>query len=89
MMMMVDDDGDDDEWWWWWWYDDDDGADDDGNCYPIGHLMCIRETMVVVEDHDGGDDARSHHEHDAIEIGAWQVGIMNVLTFWKVKTSEV
>ena len=51
--------------------------------------MCIRETMVVVEDHDGGDDARSHHEHDAIEIGAWQVGIMNVLTFWKVKTSEV
>ena len=68
---------------------DDDDADDDGNCYPIGHLMCIRETMVVVEDHDGGDDARSHHEHDAIEIGAWQVGIMNVLTFWKVKTSEV
>ena len=86
-MMMVDDDGDDE--WWWWVMSDDDGGDDDGNCYPIGHLMCIRETMVVVEDHDGGDDARSHHEHDAIEIGAWQVGIMNVLTFWKVKTSEV
>ena len=72
MMMMVDDGDDDDD------EDgddggddaDDDGADDDGNCYPIGHLMCIRETMVVVEDHDGGDDARSHHEHDAIEIGA-------------------
>ena len=42
----------------------------DGDFYPIGHLMCVGQAMVVVEDHDGGDDARSHHEHDAIEIGA-------------------
>ena len=46
--------------------------DDDDDFYPIGHLMCICQTMVVVEDHDGGDHAWSHHEHDAIEIGAWQ-----------------
>ena len=25
--------------------------------------------MVVVEDHDGGDHAGGHHEHDAVEIG--------------------
>ena len=24
---------------------------------------------MVVEDHDGGDDAAGHHEHDAVEVG--------------------
>ena len=38
--------------------------------YPIGHLVCISQSMMIVENHDGGDHARSHHEHDAIEIGA-------------------
>ena len=44
----------------------------DGDFYPIGHLVCVRQSMVVVENHDGGDHARGHHEHDAIEIGACQ-----------------
>ena len=29
---------------------------------------------MVVEDHDGGDDAGGHHEHDAVEIGTWHLG---------------
>ena len=26
---------------------------------------------MVVEDHDGGDHAGSHHEHDTVEVGPW------------------
>ena len=26
--------------------------------------------VVVVEDHDGGDHAAGHHEHDAVEVGS-------------------
>ena len=29
--------------------------------------------VVVVEDHDGGDDAASDHEHDAVEVGSCQI----------------
>ena len=25
---------------------------------------------MVVEDHDGGDHAAGHHEHDAVEVGS-------------------
>ena len=32
--------------------------------------MSISQTMVVVEDHDGGDHTGGHHEHDAVEVGA-------------------
>ena len=36
--------------------------------------MSICQAMVVVEDHDGGHDRRSNHEHDTVEIGAWVIG---------------
>ena len=32
--------------------------------------MVVRLPRVVVEEHDGGDHARGHHEHDAVEVGA-------------------
>ena len=32
--------------------------------------MGVSQPMVVVEDHDGGDHARGHHEHDAVEVCA-------------------
>ena len=34
--------------------------------------MRVGQPVVVVEDHDGGDDAGGHHEHDAVEVGACQ-----------------
>ena len=33
--------------------------------------MCVCQPVVVVEDHDGGDHAGGHHEHDAVEVGPW------------------
>ena len=33
--------------------------------------MCGRFSVMIVEDHDGGDDAAGHHEHDAVEVGAY------------------
>ena len=38
--------------------------------YPVRHFMRVGQPVVVVEDHDGGDDAGGHHEHDAVEVGA-------------------
>ena len=32
--------------------------------------MCVCQPLVVVQDHDGGDAARGHHEHDASEVGS-------------------
>ena len=32
--------------------------------------MGVSQSMVVVENHDGGDHAGGHHEHDAVEVGA-------------------
>ena len=32
--------------------------------------------MVIVEHHDGGDNAGGHHEHDAVEIGTCKASIM-------------
>ena len=29
--------------------------------------------VVVVEDHDGGDNTAGHHEHDAVEVGSWGI----------------
>ena len=31
-------------------------------------MVGVRPAVVVVEDHDGGDDAAGHHEHDAVEV---------------------
>ena len=33
--------------------------------------MGVSQSMVVVENHDGGDHAGGHHEHDAVEVSAW------------------
>ena len=30
--------------------------------------------MMIVEDQHGTDDAGRYHEHNAIEIGSWQIG---------------
>ena len=35
--------------------------------------MSVRLSVVVVEDHDGGDHAAGHHEHDAVKIGSYQI----------------
>ena len=32
--------------------------------------MSVCLPVVVVEDHNGGDHAGGHHEHDAVEVGA-------------------
>ena len=31
--------------------------------------MGVGLSVVVVEDHDGGDHGAGHHEHDAVEVG--------------------
>ena len=39
--------------------------------YPVWHvLVSVSFPVVVVEDHDGGDHAAGHHEHDAVEVGS-------------------
>ena len=39
--------------------------------HPAGHLVGVRQPVVVVEDEDGGDAAGAHHEHDAAEVHPW------------------
>ena len=34
--------------------------------------MGVGLSVVVVEDHDGGDHGAGHHEHDAVEVGPWE-----------------
>ena len=38
--------------------------------HPGWHWLCVSKSMVVVGDHDGGDDTGAHHEHDAVDICA-------------------
>ena len=38
--------------------------------------MSISQSMVIVEHHDGGDNAGGHHEHDAVEVGACELHII-------------
>ena len=33
-------------------------------------MMSMSLSVMIVEDHDGGDNTAGHHEHDAVEIGA-------------------
>ena len=40
--------------------------------YPVWHAVSLRLPMMEVEDHDGGDHAARHHEHDAVEVGPYQ-----------------
>ncbi len=39
--------------------------------YPVWHFMGVCQPVMVVENHDGGDHAAGHHEHDAVEVGPW------------------
>ena len=39
--------------------------------------MSVLLSVMVVENKDGGDDARCHHEHDAVEVGAWSGNTYN------------
>ena len=44
---------------------------EEDNPHPGGHVVGVRLPVVVVEDHDGGDHAGGHHEHDAVEVSPW------------------
>ena len=49
-----------------------------GTCciyYPVWHVVCLGLAVVVVQDHDGGDDARRHHEHDGVEVGCCSTAV--------------
>ena len=41
--------------------------------------VCL--AVVVVEDHDGGDHAARHHEHDAVEVGSCHLIYFNQLIY--------
>ena len=34
--------------------------------------MSVRQTVVIIQNHDGCDNARGDHEHDAVEVCAWR-----------------
>ena len=38
--------------------------------YPIGHFVGICQSVMVVENHNGGHHRGSHHEHGAVEVGS-------------------
>ena len=40
--------------------------------HPAGHLVGVRQPVVIVEDEDGGDAAGADHEHDAAEVHSCQ-----------------
>ena len=47
--------------------------------HPAGHLVGVRQPVVVVQDEDGGDAAGADHEHDAAEVHSCQKDIREVL----------
>ena len=40
--------------------------------------MSVLGPMMIVENHDGGDNATGHHEHYAVEIGTYDRDVSNV-----------
>ena len=38
--------------------------------HPFWHLVSVSLSMMIVENHDGGDNTAGDHEHDAVEIGS-------------------
>ena len=47
------------------------GAETTGRIsHPARHLVSVRLSVMIVEDHDGGHHAARNHEHDAVEVGA-------------------
>ncbi len=40
--------------------------------YPVWHFMGVGQPVMVIENHDGGHYTARHHEHDAVEVGAWR-----------------
>ena len=49
--------------------------------YPFWHVVGVWLSVVVVEDHDGGDHTAGHHEHDAVEVGAWNMVVSRGASF--------
>ena len=49
--------------------------------------MSVCLSVMVVEDHDGGDDTGGHHEHDAVEIGAWNTAEIRSDSLWNENQS--
>ena len=49
--------------------------------------MGVLLSVVIVEDEDGGDHARGHHEHDAVEIGAWNTAEIRSDSLWNENQS--
>ena len=41
--------------------------------HPLWHMMSVSFSVMIVENHDGGDNTAGHHEHDTIEIGACNI----------------
>lgn len=38
--------------------------------HPLWHLVYVCRPMMIVEYNNSQHDRRSHHEHDAVEVGA-------------------
>ena len=38
--------------------------------YPTWHFMSVSLSVMIIENHDGGDYTAGNHEHDAVEIGS-------------------
>ena len=51
--------------------------------------MCVCQPVVVVEDHDGGDHAGGHHEHDAVEVGPWGWATQIVATLKQTQVQSI
>ena len=45
--------------------------------------MCLWLPVVIVEYHDGGDHTACHHEHDAVEVGPWNIIVRGPFTINK------
>ena len=55
--------------------------------HPAWHLVSVRQSVVIIQNHDGCDDAWGHHEHDAVEVCAWtqpmsKIIVMSVVIYW-------
>ena len=54
--------------------------------YPVWHAVSLWFPVVEIEDHDGGDHAAGHHEHDAVEVGSYKIIIIEI-EVWNMEQS--
>lgn len=47
--------------------------------YPFRHFVCVRVTMMVIQNKNCTDDTTSNHEHDAIKVCTWEKNYDNDL----------